>query len=238
MYTRTITGTISKYALTDLKSGGYAIFAVDSDTGAVSDGRPVSAVLSVSETKSYAPTAYLEIRFDGPTEPVAAITGAISGDSIAHAETFDLAELTGDLLTAEPSSVYLCVVAISGIGNKINFREDCTLTLEITYTLPPELISYTDPTLTAGETRIKAVHMTELQTNINLQRGGLALAEWPFGTIRAGYTSLAGWSEQVEEMRAAIDDTGVQHEAWIEITKNCPTAAVIEQLRRVVALLL
>lgn len=238
MYTRKITGTISKYALTDLKSGGYAIFTVDSDTGAVSDGRPVSAVLSVSETRCYATSAYLEIRFDGSTEPVAAITGAISGDSTIHAEDFDLTDLTGDLLTVEPSSVYLCVVATSGIGNKINFREDCTLALEIIYTRPPELEPYTDPVLIAGETRVKEAHMRELRVNINLQRDGMGISPYAFTPIRAGYTSLAGWTTHIEEMRAAIDETGVQHEAWLAIPVNCPTAAVIEQLRRVVEAML
>ncbi len=239
MYTRTITGTISKYALNDLKPGDHAIFDVETDTGAVTDGRPVSGVLSISRVRCYSSTAHLAIRFDDATGAIAANTETMSGDDTIHAEDFDLADLTGDLLTAAPESMYLCVVATNGTTtNKINFREGCTFVLEITYTLPPELISYTDPILTAGETRIKAVHMTELQTNINLQREGLALAAWPFETIRAGYTSLAGWTAQVEEMRTAIDNTGVQHEAWLEIAENCPTAAVIEQLRRVVEALL
>lgn len=239
MYIRTITGTISKNNNNDLKAGEYAIFTVDTDTGAVTDGRPVSGVLTTSATKCYSTTAYLALRFDEATGNVVANTEPISGKEAIHAEEFILTDLTGDLLTAAPESMYLCVVATDGrTTNKINFRDGCTYVLEITYTLPPELIAYTDPTLTAGETHIKAVHMTELQTNINLQRGGLALAAWPFETIRAGYTSLAGWTAHVEEMRAAIDDTGVQHEAWIEIAENCPTAAVIEQLRRVVEALL
>jgi len=239
MYKRTITGTISKYNNTDLKPGAYAIFTVDTDTGPAEDNaRPVSARLSASEIRCYATTAFLAVRFDGPTGATVANTNELSGDSTIHAEDFTLSDLATDLLTAEPSSVYLCVVATSGTGNKVNFRDGCAISLEIDYALPPELLPYTDPVLIAGVTQVKARHMQELRTNINLQRDGLRMAPYSFSTIRAGYTSLADWTAHVEEMRAAIDETGVQHDAWIAIPVNCPTAAVIEQLRRVVEAIL
>ena len=94
--------------------------------------------------------------------------------------------------------------------------------------------AYTDPVLTAGQTRIKAVHMLELQSNINEQRTYNNLTAYAFTDIQAGYTSLAGWKSHVLEMRAAIDEMSTEHETWIAITENRPTAAVIEQLRRVV----
>lgn len=100
--------------------------------------------------------------------------------------------------------------------------------------LKPPLESYTDPVLTAGQTRIKAVHMLELQENINVLRMAHGKDDYTFTTIQAGYTSLAGWTSHVAEMRAAIDEITTEHEAWIAITENRPTAAVIEQLRRVV----
>lgn len=238
MYKRTITGTISKNDMTDLKDGGYAVFTVESDTGAVADSRPISGTLTLSLVRCYVTTAYLDIRFDGSTGDVMAQTGVLSGDSDIHAESFTLDALALSMMSTEPETVYVCVEATSGTGNKINFREGCTLTLEIDYALPPELISYTDPTLEAGVTKIKAVHMTELQTNINLQREGLALSPWTFTAIRAGYTSLADWTAHVEEMREAIDDVGTAHDDWITIDVNRPTAAVIEQLRAAVEAML
>lgn len=238
MYTRKITGTISKYDMTDLKPGGYAIFTVDSDTGAVSNGRPVAARLTASSIRCYATSAYLALRFDSSMGNDVAYTGTLSGDSSIHGEDFELSGLTGDLLTVEPETVILRVVATSGTSNKINFREGCTISLEIEYTLPPELVPYTDPVITAGETHVKAAHMGELRVNINLQRSGMGIAPYGFSPIRAGYTSLAEWTAHVEEMRDAIDETGVQHEAWISISVNRPTAAVIEQLRRVVEAML
>ena len=101
----------------------------------------------------------------------------------------------------------------------------------------PELIAYTDTVLTAGQTRIKAVHMTQLQQNINTLRVAYGFTAYSFTAIKAGYTSLGGWLDHITEMRAAIDGMGRDHEAWIVITENRPSAAVMEQLRRVVAAL-
>lgn len=238
MYKRTITGTISKYNNVDMKDGGFAIFTVDTDTGPALDGFPRAGRLSLSAVKCYTTTAILAIRFGGSTGDTVAVTNKLSGNDAVHAEDFTLSDLTTDLLTEEPSSVYLCVETTSGAGNKINFREACTFTLEIDYTLPPELLPYTDPILTAGVTKVKAVHMQELRTNINLQRDGFGIVPYAFTAIRAGYTSLADWTAHVLEMRDAIDDIGEPHEDWLPISVNCPTAAVIEQLRRVVEAIL
>lgn len=239
MYKRKISGSITKNTLTDLKDGGYAAFSVDSDTGAgASNARPTAAWLTVGDIRCYATTAYLAIRFNDEAGDVLACTGALSGTSSTHTEEFELSALAKGLVTAEPSTVYLCVVATSGTGNKINFREGCTFDLEIEYALPQELLPWTDPALTARKTLVKAVHMTELQTNINRQREGLGLAPYTFTEIRAGYTSLADWTAHVEELRAAIDETGVQHAAWNEITVNCPDMLEISYLRLVVEAIL
>lgn len=111
---------------------------------------------------------------------------------------------------------------------------ECAQTLKKT---KPALLSYTDPVLTAGKTRIKAVHMTQLQQNINTMRVAYGFAEYSFTAIRAGYTSLGGWLDHINEMRAAIDGMTSNHEAWIVLEENRPRAAVMEQLRRVVAAL-
>ena len=109
---------------------------------------------------------------------------------------------------------------------------ECSQTLE---KLRPDMSTYTDATIEAGETHIKAAHITELQTNVNLLREAVGLALYSFTEIRAGYTSLAGWSAHVAELREALDDITTDHEKWLEITENRPRADVIVQLRRVVA---
>lgn len=236
MYTRKITGTISKYNNTDLKDGGYAVFTVDSDTGAVENARPVSGRLTASSIRCYATTAYLAVRFDSATGAIMAETDKLSGKDSIHSETFALSALAMASMATEPLSVYLCVEGTSGTGVKINFREACTISLEIDYLLPQELLPWTDSPIIKGTTRIKAVHMTELQTNITRQREALGLEEtWLFSTVRAGYTSLGQWTAHVLEMRAAIDDAGcTPPDGWTTIDINSPSAAIIEELRRAV----
>lgn len=99
----------------------------------------------------------------------------------------------------------------------------------------PTLVPYTDAVIVAGETTIKAVHMTELRTNVNRLRVAKGLQGFAFTPITAGITSLAGWSAHVAELRTAIDEMGIKHAAWIDIPVNCPTAAVMMQLRQVVS---
>lgn len=345
MPTRTITGSISVNSTTDLKGGGYAGFTVTSDTGPVSNGQVTAARLNTSSIRTYATTAYLDVKFGSASGTTLASTGALTVNNSSHSADFTLSGLNAGLLTGSPSMVYLAVVSTSGTGNKINFRDGCTITLEIDYTLPPSkctapsgvsvssstslgdnvtlswnaggsgtnnplsyyqiarkestdgstwgsletykdnagnvtsysvpppvsyghhyryyvravgtagtsyasewaecsatlkklrpaLVSYTDQDITAGTTRVKAAHITELQTNVNRLRNGLGLASYAFTEIQEGYTSLGGWSAHVAELRAAIDGMGVAHESWEAISENRPTAAVMQQLRRVVA---
>lgn len=457
MSNRQITGHITQNALTDLKGGGYAAFTVDYDSGPVDTGAVASVTMNLTDIRCYSAGAYLQVRFDSPMGVSLAMTDDLTVNETIHSEDFELLNATNDLLTATPSTIYIGVVATSGTGNKINFREECCISLVIEYTLPPtkckapsnvklssntstgeavtlswsageggtnnaasyyeiareasadgetwefdswetvgttaatsiavephatpgyyykyyvrlvgeagedyaspwvtsstctlqnppieqctaatnlqlsanessgekvtlswtagsggthnefdcyavyrqtgimtdgvivwgdemtwavyltetswkatppaqygyyyrymvitigsagmeyaaisalsgtltrtrpDLTSYTDPALTPGVTKVKAAHILELQNNINYLRTGLGKAATSFTEIRAGYTSLANWTAHVLELRNAIDNSGWTHEAWIPISVNCPMAAVIEQLRRVVA---
>lgn len=98
----------------------------------------------------------------------------------------------------------------------------------------PALISYTDPVITAGVTNVKAAHITELQTNVNIVRSAYNMAAYNFTTITPQYTSLGGWNAHIAELRSAIDGAFPLHEAWLPLGDNCPRADVLEQLRRVV----
>lgn len=116
------------------------------------------------------------------------------------------------------------------------------------YALP----AYTDATLAAGTTPIRAAHINELRTQVNGVRAYYGLAAYAWATtITAGATSLAGWRAHVLELRTAIEqvvalvngwDTAsttnnVTLPAWIDIPKNKPTVAVMRQLREVLPLL-
>lgn len=99
---------------------------------------------------------------------------------------------------------------------------------------PPDLVEYTDSNLVQGETYVKAVHMTELHTNVNLVRVARKFTEHEFASIVAMETSLAGWNNHVLEIRSAIDEMNIAHESWIVLAENYPRLDVLLQLRRVV----
>lgn len=93
--------------------------------------------------------------------------------------------------------------------------------------------AFTDPTLIVGHTDVKAIHITELQNVLN----EILL---PFmGVNKAAFTELDKdsdakyWGRHVQELRNAIDSTGVSHDSWMAMQDEV-TADVIEQLRRVV----
>lgn len=340
MSTRIIEAAVAQNATTDLLAGKFARFAVTSDTGAIANASIFAARLYISAFRSYSASYILEVKYDSSSGDTLAKTGIVAQNSAVHEETLALSEIVGGLMSATPENIYLCVTSVSGGGNRINFREKCTITLEIDYVtackapsgvklsgstsagdavtlswsagsggdgnalshyeiarkassngstwgdlvtiatteelsyrvtppvsfghyhkyyvrtvgeagaayasawvecsgtlkkVRPALVSYTDSTITAGTTRIKAAHITELQTNVNRLRNSLGLASYSFTSLRAGYTSLAGWSAHVQELRAAIDEMDASHETWLAIPANSPTAAVMLQLRRVVA---
>lgn len=100
------------------------------------------------------------------------------------------------------------------------------------------LAGFTDATLAAGTTPIKALHMQELQARVATLRAFYGLSAYSFTKIIAGQTSLAGWTAHVLEIRAALDEVankaGKTHAAWLTITENKPRADVMQQLRNVV----
>lgn len=103
------------------------------------------------------------------------------------------------------------------------------------YVAPINLLDYTDVPLVAGETPVKAVHMIELQTNINMLRESQNLPAYEFSEIVSERTSLADWSTHVAELRTALDETDKTHDAWIALDINQPRADIIEQLRSAVS---
>lgn len=93
--------------------------------------------------------------------------------------------------------------------------------------------AFTDPTLIVGQTDVKAIHITELQSAMN----DILL---PFmGVNTVAFTELERdsdakyWGDHVQEIKVAIDSTGFSHEAWVTMQDEV-TADVIEQLRRIV----
>ena len=93
--------------------------------------------------------------------------------------------------------------------------------------------AFTDPTLIVGQTDVKAVHITELQSALNnillpfMDAGKVAFTELDRDS------DAKHWGAHVQELKNAIDSTGVSHDSWV-IMQDEVTADVIEQLRKVV----
>lgn len=98
----------------------------------------------------------------------------------------------------------------------------------------PALEGFTDPVLIAGTTMVKALHMQELQDRVTTMRQYYGLGRYDFSAIVSGETSLGSWTRHVNEIRAAIDEIGLQHETWLTIPENKPRVDVMMQLREVI----
>ena len=92
--------------------------------------------------------------------------------------------------------------------------------------------NFTDAILTAGDTPIKAIHMTELQNIALVGQLNITNTIPTFTQIVPGITPLSDWTNHVMEIRNSIDKFNDCHLDWTPITENCPTAAVIEELRQ------
>ena len=106
--------------------------------------------------------------------------------------------------------------------------------LLIEYTPAVEFTGWTDDPLTAGETYVKAVHMSEMQEWTALLSEYANNGTPTFTPAVPGETSLALWLTQVQEIRAVLDVISPEHDAWIEVAVNCPRADVMEQIRAVI----
>ena len=94
--------------------------------------------------------------------------------------------------------------------------------------------NFTDESLLPGYTIPKAIHITELQTLINELLQFKNKQNYNFSSVIAKQTNLSLWKTHIIELREAVDLIDSNHEAWIEIPKGLPSAAVMEQLRNIV----
>lgn len=93
--------------------------------------------------------------------------------------------------------------------------------------------SWTDPVLTARESYIRAVYITEMQDRTNALRTARGKAAYPFTKVTAGVTKIAKWAALIQEIRTAIDGMAVNHEAWAAISEGKPRIEHVMQIRRI-----
>lgn len=247
-------GVVSSLTVTGPETDGasyiYKVYTIGSVSGYNSGGSTVVATLTCDIGAPGAPTWAVVSKCISAGENVSLSWGAgsdgtnnaVSAYKITYSDSIDgsswspeavLASVGVDVLTysvAPPEAGYrryfvVSVGTVSGSdsGAVIADKDICNI----------GDFEFTDSVLTSGETRVKAVHMTELQDIAKIVCACFKGATPNLSDIVAGQTSLAGWSDHVGEVREALDGVGVTHADWIEIAENKPSAAVIQQLREV-----
>ena len=94
--------------------------------------------------------------------------------------------------------------------------------------------AWTDQTLTAGVSSIRAVHLTQLQERIAAIRAFYGLSAYSFTAVTARQTKIARWAALIGEMRSAIDGITTNHAAWNTLEAGKPRIAHITQLRDII----
>ena len=94
--------------------------------------------------------------------------------------------------------------------------------------------AWTDQTLTAGVSSIRAVHLTQLQERIAAIRAFYGLSAYAFTSVTARQTKIAKWSALIGELRSAIDGITTNHAAWNTLEACKPRIAHITQLRDII----
>lgn len=193
--------------------------------------------VSVNKT-NVAPGASVTLSWSGAKAGTSnAITGyhiyrrkTQTGGGYEHAYSLDTTSTSGSITVTAPGAMgkqyEYQVYTIGAAGLNSGPSPACTLTTAVS--------DFTDPTLTSKKTPIKAIHMTELQQRVNGLRNYYGLSAYTFTPIVAGQTSLGAWNTHVRQIREAFDALGISHAAWIDVSVNCPTAAVMKQLRDIV----
>lgn len=94
--------------------------------------------------------------------------------------------------------------------------------------------AWTDQTLTAGVSSIRAVHLTQLQERIAVIRAFYGLSAYAFTAVTARQTKIAKWAALIGELRSAIDGITTNHAAWNTLEAGKPRIAHITQLRDII----
>lgn len=94
--------------------------------------------------------------------------------------------------------------------------------------------AWTDATLTAGVSSIRAVHLTQLQERIAVIRAFYGLSAYSFTAVTARKTKIAKWTALIGELRSAIDGITTNHAEWNTLEAGKPRIAHITQLRDII----
>ena len=194
--------------LTAVGVGSAAIRVTATDPGGL------SATLSFTVTVSAG---------NSPPEPVGTLPPlTIEADEVAVVDVADaFRDSDGDRLTYGASSARPAVAAVSVSGSRVTVTPQAPGSTMVTVTATDTggsnrtatqsfsvtvVQPFTDDPIVAGETPIRAVHVTELRTRIDGLRAaaGLGRFEWTDPVLRAGVTRVG--LVHLTELRAALGE--------------------------------
>ena len=165
----------------------------------------------------------------------------VNGQWVSFGETCNVPiAVAEDAQEVTVRAVYKCIPVLHTNHDDVRHEHEGVLAyvdvgLLVEYLSAAELKAYTDPNPVAGETYVRAVHLTELHTNVNQVRRAYGLEDFAFTPIVPWGTWLAVWESHVLEIRDAIDEISAEHETWLALNDAGPSLSVLLQLRRVVA---
>lgn len=94
--------------------------------------------------------------------------------------------------------------------------------------------AWTDATLTAGVSGIRAVHLTQMHERVNTIRAFYDMGAYAFTPVTARKTKIAKWVQLISEIRTAIDQITTDHDAYNALSEGRPRIANVTQLRRII----
>lgn len=188
---------------------------------------------------------------DGPKH-IFCLNDGSEKTTAANGERFSCG--TADLLSSGQQVVYLPAADYAAGGKAVSARMfDSYLYSDVVQrSFSVGTLSLTDPDLTIPGTKIKAVHITELQTAINVLRAAYGLGAYTFSTVTPGVTMIGNLAI-IMELQTALGAVIDQINGWdagttifdISVTWVDPTAAgggvervkfrqAVEQLRALI----
>lgn len=93
--------------------------------------------------------------------------------------------------------------------------------------------AWEDETLTAGQSHIRAVYITQIRERIDVIRAFYGLAAYAYTPLAAGVTGIAQWAALIKELRFAVDEIGAA-QSWNTLEEGKPRIAHITQLRQII----
>jgi hypothetical protein len=214
----------------------------DYNTGPLTQTTRYYAVAHDSECVTYSAPAMVHVRPLAPTGVVAAATSSttvsVSWTAVAGAASYTVSRSTGGAFVnvggvVEPTTTFTHTGVAAGtaalyrvVAKTLHGVPSAPSASDLATT-----VMFTDPTLTAGTTLAKAIHVTQLRTAVNAVRSlaGLPAATYTNASVTAGTRVRAA---NVTELRTAITQArtslGLPAMAFIN-----PTLTVGTTIRRV-----